>query len=438
MQMRRADDRTVNLVLASPTGWMGAESVARFFATSSHVRSPAALTPEPWREELAGECREGAEVVVVLDGEGDDVLLMAGSATPCRIPRGRVENQDVAALGIAAWRQERERNRRRHHLPDRLIAFFEALNRAEAPEEVYAAMTAHALRIVGAHRAAVLLRTAEGRLRSGPAPSTPAWEAVDAPWHERFSHAGLVSVVDVAPGKPLSGLAPLFGEPGTCQMAHVPFGGEGVLVLTERRDDRIFEAEDWDLLRVLALQGEMALKRLRLIEDVRSLSLTDPLTGLGNRRHLDAVLQHAWAASQRGEPLSVLVLDLDGFKEVNDVHGHHTGDHLLGVVAECLRREARGSDVAVRYGGDEFMVILPGGDASGARALARRLRERLHERLGGLIRFSEGVAEVWPGCRSTDELIHAADQSLYDTKRRRAGQSPAAFNDDVVGDAVSA
>ena len=414
MLMRRADDRPVSLVLAAPTGWVRGDHVAELFAPARE--RPAA---EPWRNELARQCSEGAEVVLLLDVQEDDVLLMAGSATACRVPRGRARVPvDVAALGAAAWRQERERRRKRNQLPDKLLAFFEALNRAEAAEEVYGAMAAHALRIVGAHRARVLLK--DGDVLRAAADGGAA--AVEVPWLERFARAGLALSVDAEPGRPLEGMAPLFAEAGTCLLAHVPFGAEGVLVLTERRDDRIFEAEDWDLLRALALQGEMALKRLRLIENVRSLSLTDPLTGLGNRRRLDVVLAHAWAAAQRGEGMAVLVLDVDGFKAVNDAHGHHTGDQLLCILAESLRREARGSDVAVRYGGDEFLVVLPGGDAAGARALARRVRARV----AGWVEFSEGAAEFRPECRSPEELIRSADHDLYETKRRRARLAAAA------------
>ncbi|HEX5725599.1 MAG TPA: GGDEF domain-containing protein, partial [Longimicrobiaceae bacterium] len=247
----------------------------------------------------------------------------------------------------------------------------------------------------------------------------PALEPAGAsvPRLERFARPGLVSVADVTgPAAPLAGLAPLFHDSATCQLAHVPVGTEGVLVLTERRDDRIFEADDWDMLRAIVLQGEMSLRRLRLMESVRALSLTDPLTGLANRRHLEVVLRHAWAAAQRGEPLSVMILDLDGFKAINDGLGHQTGDHVLRLFASSLLQEARGSDVAVRYGGDEFLVVLPGGRAPGARALARRVRERM----AGCVDFSEGVAEYWSDCASPEELIRAADLSLYQAKTRRA------------------
>jgi diguanylate cyclase (GGDEF)-like protein len=212
--------------------------------------------------------------------------------------------------------------------------------------------------------------------------------------------------------------APLFGDPATALVAHVPVADEGVLVLTERRDDRIFEPEDWDVLRALALQAEMALRRIRLIESVRSLSLTDSLTGLANRRHMDVVMEHAWAAARRGDPLAVMVMDLDGFKAVNDEAGHQAGDRVLCEVAAILRAEARGSDVVVRYGGDEFLVILPGGSPAAAYALAERVRARL----AGQVGLSAGVAAYRPELQSPDELIREADRALYAAKPRHAAR----------------
>jgi diguanylate cyclase (GGDEF)-like protein len=165
----------------------------------------------------------------------------------------------------------------------------------------------------------------------------------------------------------------------------------------------------------------MVIRRIRLLDSVSHLSLTDALTGLANRRHMNVVLEHAWAAALRGEPLAVLVLDLDEFKDVNDTHGHSAGDRLLCRVAEGLRAEARASDVAVRYGGDEFLVVLPGGDRIGAEALARRLVRRL----GNHVQMSYGAAEYVSSLHSPEELIRAADRRLYEAKRKRKQPSDA-------------
>lgn len=408
MRLRRGDDRTTSVLLARPTRWIADGARA-------HTGDPAprfsfdhdAARPVP---------AEGEDLVLLLEaGPDEGVLLAAGGA--CRLsPQGEGDLLAQAAERIAALRQERLRQAKRERLPDHLISYFEELNAADGENDVFRALGEHSLRMVGAHTSLVLVRDgARGILRAPPRPGAPATEYRAALlWDDRFAEPGLMLAVDALRSGPCPAAAPLFGDPQTAQVAHVPVGTEGLLVLTERRDDRIFEPEDWDVLRALALQAEMALRRIRLIESVRSLSLTDSLTGLANRRHMDVVMEHAWASARRGEPLAVMVLDLDGFKEVNDREGHQAGDAVLCEVAATLRREARGSDVVVRYGGDEFLVILPGGNARAAVSLAERVRARL----GGCVGVSEGVAVYRAELATPADLIREADRALYDAKKR--------------------
>jgi diguanylate cyclase (GGDEF)-like protein len=344
-------------------------------------------------------------------------VLVTG-AVAGRVPQGRHDPDlmDRAAVGAAVFMRERLRTEKRQRLPDQLIVYFEELNAAENDSQVMRALADHALRIVGAHTSVALMREASGLLRA-PVPTEPcACRArVCMAWDDRFGEPGLILSEDARPGGAIPGAAPLFGDPHTVLVAHVPVGGDGVLVLTERRDERIFEPEDWDVLRALALQAQMALRRLKLLEDVRTLSLTDPLTGLGNRRHMELMLAHAWAAARRGDPLAVVVLDLDGFKEVNDTLGHHAGDELLCAVGEALRDEARESDVVVRFGGDEFLALLTGGTAEGGHLLVERLRKRLGTRVG----ISAGVAAYTPEMATAEEMIRLADRRLYDGRASR-------------------
>ena len=406
MRLRRGDDKNVGVLLATPTRW--------FPDLAFHLDGPGGAGMGP--DAIPGLCAEG-EVVLLVDAGPREGVLLAASET-CRLPgAGEGDLLRQAAARAAELRHERLRQAKRQRLPDHLIDFFLALNAADDEETVFHVLAEHALRIAGAHTALTLVRDdARGMLRAPGRPGAPPREHRPALlWEERYARPGLILVHDARHGGACPSAAPLFGDPATAIVAHVPIAEEAVLVLTERRDDRIFEPEDWDVLRALALQAEMALKRIRLIESVRSLSLTDSLTGLANRRHMDVVMEHAWSAARRGEALTVMVLDLDGFKEVNDEEGHQAGDRVLCDVAATLRAEARGSDAVVRYGGDEFLVILPGGTPAAAHSLADRVRLRLDGRVG----ISEGVAAWRPEHASPEELIREADRALYETKRRK-------------------
>ncbi|HEX8318522.1 GGDEF domain-containing protein [Longimicrobium sp.] len=414
MQVRRTDDRRLRLVMARPTGWISGGDVATRRTNRRRDVSPERME---MNDGLPERVERGEDLVLLLDGPDGEGVLVTG-AVAGRVPQGRHDPDlmDRAAVGAAVFMRERLRTEKRQRLPDQLIVYFEELNAAENDSQVMRALADHALRIVGAHTSVALMREASGLLRA-PVPTEPcACRArVCMAWDDRFGEPGLILSEDARPGGAIPGAAPLFGDPHTVLVAHVPVGGDGVLVLTERRDERIFEPEDWDVLRALALQAQMALRRLKLLEDVRTLSLTDPLTGLGNRRHMELMLAHAWAAARRGDPLAVVVLDLDGFKEVNDTLGHHAGDELLCAVGEALRDEARESDVVVRFGGDEFLALLTGGTAEGGHLLVERLRKRLGTRVG----ISAGVAAYTPEMATAEEMIRLADRRLYDGRASR-------------------
>jgi diguanylate cyclase (GGDEF)-like protein len=320
----------------------------------------------------------------------------------------------AASRAASAWRERWFRLWKRSQLPAKLIAFFDDLNQAEAAEQVSASVADHALQTVGGYKAVVFLpRLAED---DGPSSATSLLRA------SRFGQPGLVAAPDFREVAEAwwAELGAFLGDPQVTMVAHVPFGDRGVLLVAERRADRVFDADDWEVLATLAEQGDRALARLRMIESAYELSLTDPLTGLANRRQMDVVLRHAWAAAERGEGLAVMMLDLDGFKGLNDAHGHSFGDQILGIAAECLREEARGADAVIRYGGDEFLVIMPRGTATGGKSLASRVRHRLH----GWVGVSAGVAEYHPSYLTPMDLIDAADADLYRNKALRGFDRP--------------
>ena len=172
----------------------------------------------------------------------------------------------------------------------------------------------------------------------------------------------------------------------------------------------------------LAAHAVVALENARLHGMVERQALVDGLTGLANRRAASDALHAEAARAQRLEtPLSVVLADLDEFKDVNDVHGHAVGDEVLRVFAEVLRETLRESDVAGRWGGEEFLLLLPGADEEGAAQLADRLRVALADRdisgaPGLRVTASFGVAE-YAGQSNTEQLVDAADSALYRAKR---------------------
>ena len=194
----------------------------------------------------------------------------------------------------------------------------------------------------------------------------------------------------------------------------------GVLKLFAQR----FEADAVIVATSLAAQAVVALDNARLHRIVARQALVDTLTGLSNRRHgQDALSLEISRAARFSDALAVVIVDVDSFKSINDTHGHPFGDRVLRYVAELLRTTLRDIDLPSRWGGDEFVLLLPGTDVNGALALAERLRAALAERVllapdGSAVNVtaSFGVA-VYPNARSEADLLAAADEALYAAKR---------------------
>jgi diguanylate cyclase (GGDEF)-like protein/PAS domain S-box-containing protein len=166
------------------------------------------------------------------------------------------------------------------------------------------------------------------------------------------------------------------------------------------------------LFAVLADEAAVAMQRADLLARLDELTRTDELTGLPNRRAWDDVFERELAAARRhGQPLSVAMLDLDHFKAYNDRHGHLAGDGLLRDAAAAWLQHLRASDVLARWGGEEFVLLLPGTTAPQAAELVLRLRGLLPDN----VTFSAGVAAS-DGSVSARALLNAADQALYDAK----------------------
>ena len=178
------------------------------------------------------------------------------------------------------------------------------------------------------------------------------------------------------------------------------------------------------LLRDVTLREAMRRELEKVNADLERLARTDGLTGLANRRHFMEVLEQEVERAQRYQrPLSLVLLDLDHFKRVNDTHGHAAGDEVLKAAALVLRSVCRDVDLAARLGGEELALVLPETDAGGAHTVAERIRHKIeagvHRSPAGdsfSVTASMGVATIAPDTDTGEALLQAADVALYRAK----------------------
>jgi two-component system cell cycle response regulator len=184
----------------------------------------------------------------------------------------------------------------------------------------------------------------------------------------------------------------------------------------------------------LALTRALEHRRLieenaRLFAEVQRLAVTDPVTGLFNRHKLNEVLDLEVERARRyGRPLSLIMLDIDDMKKINDTFGHPAGDQALRRVAQAIRSQVRRVDLPTRYGGDEFMIVLPEAKAEEAEAIARRIGTEIARGAfdGVQLSASAGVTAWRPEFATVEDFVRAVDQSLYQDKRgeTRKARSP--------------
>ncbi len=326
-----------------------------------------------------------------------------------------------------AFNRMAERLQKRQH-QDKLIAgFSETLQTCLALDEAYHATERFCAELFpGTHGALYLINASRNLMEEVTAWGEHQGESVFAPQDCRALRAGHPYAVENPGDLPCAHLpqppptvslcVPLTGQNETLGLLHLraahPARPEAVL------DQR-------DIAFAVADQLALSLGNLRLREVLRQQSIRDPLTGLFNRRYLEETLQRELARAERhGQPTSVILLDIDHFKRFNDDYGHDAGDAVLRSVAEVLRKAVRAEDIACRYGGEEFVLLMPGAGVDIACERAERVRAAVAasalahaDQPLGPLSISAGVASYPDHGDTAERLIKAADIALYKAKR---------------------
>ena len=215
---------------------------------------------------------------------------------------------------------------------------------------------------------------------------------------------------------------PMMAHGETLGLLYVDTGGD----IAEARNEAQSRDLDEPLAKMVAEQAALALTNLKLREVLRTQSVRDPLTNLYNRRYMEESLdQEISRAVRKNSPLSLMLIDVDYFKKFNDMFGHEAGDVVLRSLGSLLQRQLRREDIVCRYGGEEFIVILPEATLDSARQRGEQLREATKELVTefrgqalGRITLSIGVATFPQNGTTGDALVEAADAALYQAKKQ--------------------
>jgi diguanylate cyclase (GGDEF)-like protein len=451
----------LSVVLDGPEGpvvraWAAQEAASAVDALGRDSRDPlgtlrAAVdagwspgSPEPWRRAL--ELRSGRRWTVLGAPVGErSTLAVAGSTDLAWDEEATAALATVATvLHLRGSDDRRTRDAlRQAQVAAAMTGLLELGVRATSAREA-----AEALAKVAA--AALDLPISCGYLVENDRISEVVVHGVEAPLAARLRQVLLGARADDSPvwrrtvggERPVPDLVEDTSVPGTVReagvarllglgcLAAIPLlsadGPLGLVLCGDRRPRRGWRRSDREVLERLALEGAVVVDNARLRARERFDAFHDPLTGLANRRALADALAEVLA---RGEGAALAVVDLDGFKEVNDTLGHLAGDQLLRCLASRVRSCLPDGALAARLGGDELAILLPGSSRERAAELAACVRRCLAEpfRLGdrGLVlSASLGVAEAQPG-DSPGALLHRADVAMYRRKRqRRQGASP--------------
>lgn len=372
---------------------------------------------------------------------GDEVkaaLLVAGAILTDE-KRAAISNycRDIALpLEVLRLRAELEQ---RTMFSDYLQDFTERISSLE-PADTYHSILRHSAELLHAERGSLLLfDEASNELAVKAAVGMNA----DARSQTRIRLGDRVSGAVMLAGQPLvmHDLKAAGQQPAPAEHCYktdsficfpISIGGRkvGVLNVTDKAGGGSYDEVDLDLLETIAPQMALALDRAEWhekAEQFQLISITDPLTGMLNRRYLEERLAEELRRSKRQEyAMSFMMIDIDDFKHYNDRNGHQAGDLALEVTAQCLKSALRGADVASRYGGEEFCILLPQTSLEEAVTIAERIKrriERTHFPHGktqplGAVTVSIGVSSFSPNIETPEAIIGAADRALYLAKHQ--------------------
>lgn len=315
------------------------------------------------------------------------------------------QRSHAAAQAAAAEAATREAESRAEEM-ERLVAFGQALGRSLTLDSIRVAIGQHLPTIADTDKVWVLVRQGT------------AWEALsgDTRGAEEILQWG-----DLAEQL----LAGKGGEDRAKRAIGFPLivGGDAMGVLGVKPDDGTLPPHRRRILEAAAGVLAVSVKNAQLFREVSENSVRDSLTGCFTRGHAMDVMDGELRRARRSQtPVSVIMFDIDHFKEVNDRHGHLCGDAVLGAVGKRMREVLRGSDLKCRYGGEEFLVLLPETPLHGARRVAETLRREIAERpvpWAGealTITASFGLAQTLPGEVNVSAVITRADLALYRAK----------------------
>ena len=294
---------------------------------------------------------------------------------------------------------------------ERLVAFGQALGRALDFESIRVAIGQHLSALAGTDNLWVLVR--EGTEWQALAGDTRGAEAV-LQWGDIAEQLLASGAADKTPTQLSAARA--IGIP-------LIVGGTAMGVLGVRLEQGVLPADKRRIIEAAAALLAVSVKNAQLFREVKENSVRDALTGCFTRGHaLDVIDAELRRARRSQTPVSMIMFDLDHFKDVNDRHGHLCGDAVLSAIGKRMKEVLRGSDLKCRYGGEEFLVLLPETPLHGARRVAETLRKEIADRpvpWSGealTITASFGLAQTLPGEVNVEAVIARADQALYRAK----------------------